>query len=181
MTVNVGNIQKVIDRLTLDDGSHFIMQDFVQWIKPQPMGRYSDQTTTRADKWIECGTAMCVAGWANLIRMTEEGVDYKAITDSEFRQAFESWHKAREWLGIAGYGPAEDLFRCQIEDNVRFQLEGHTYIVAGMDGFDRLPNATKRAAGIRVLEILRDTGEVDWQQALVDVGGTVEVYNDYDD
>jgi hypothetical protein len=50
-----------------------------------------------------------------------------------------------------------------------------------MDDFDEQPLEARRAAGVRVLEILRDTGRVDWYQALVDAGIDPEEFDDDDD
>ena len=171
---NNENINKLIDRLRQDDGTHFMMEGYVQHT---PTARLlPDDDPERPRRHIECGTAYCLAGWANLLRMTEIGIDYKSVRASDddpeaFIDQFSNADVAADWLGITTH-QANRLFlmwnweSCNMPDT---------------EEFDRIDPATRRAAAIRVLEILRDTGEVNWAQACADAGIDESDYADPDD
>lgn len=147
---NIENINKVIDALRKDQevGTHFIMRDFAQYI---------DENTVPGEEsgsYQLCNTALCIAGWANLLRMQEQDPD--ALKSADFISNAGSSRGAREWLGIP-YEQADPLFAMS---NARI----------GVSTFDRLVQDVRYKAGIRVLEILRDEGVVDWDRALSEAG-----------
>jgi hypothetical protein len=153
---NTENINKLIARLQADDGSHFRMACFIA-----PL---SDPEAGEAREYVECGTVLCIAGWANLFAMQEAGIDpnreVKLDPTSEavvrkFGQQFSDTARAAEWLGIyegEGFSSTADQL---------FYQRGFN-----RDFFDSLAPAVRRLAGIRVLEELRDTGNVNWSNAI---------------
>jgi hypothetical protein len=156
---NIDNINKLIARLQADDGSHFRMACFIA-----PL---SDPEQGEAREYVECGTVLCIAGWANLFAMQEAGIDpnrevkLDPLSDKvrlKFGQQFSDTVRAAEWLGIYS-GDGENEY-ATAADRLFYQRGYHR------DAFDALQPAVRRAAGIRVLEVLRDTGEVDWPTAI---------------
>lgn len=147
MTVNKENIQKVIDLISKDDGTHFRMAGYVMHVD----SKEDHQETDAPEKFIECSTAFCLAGYANLLRMEEEGESPKLVTGKTFYEQFASSAAAAEWLGINKMF-YESLFLM----NGGYQR----------DSFDSQPAKVRRQAAINVLSHLRDTGEIDWHKAI---------------
>jgi hypothetical protein len=130
---NVENINKLIGRLRSDQGDHFAMADFAS-------------TVTH-----ECGTTFCLAGWANVIRVAETGLNTETMNSRDFVSEIIGEDKAIGWLGISDRAGA------------------HLFFTVGsmrIHDFDDLPPNIRSAAGIRVLEILRDERYVDWDAAI---------------
>lgn len=140
--VNKVNIQKVIDRLSADTGKHFEMKNWS-----------TNLVTGDSAKAPECNTAYCVAGWMNAIDFAEHPDQYK------FRPYYGIISDSRNAGMLMGLEPADwdDLFMLRHECVALFEE---------MADFDRYPDEQKREAGIKVLEILRDTGKVNWPVAL---------------
>jgi hypothetical protein len=166
---NKENINKLIARLEADTGSHFRMDTFCEYI---PGTELPEDCSSRQEptRYIECKTAFCIAGWSNLIRMEETGVKFKDRVGEGFECQFSSEWAALRWLGFGPEDPdsdeiSQDLFYM---DNVS---------TTSKYGFDSLPDDVRKRAGIRVLEILRDTDKVDWDQALRDAGALPDPEN----
>lgn len=146
---NRKNIQKVIDHISEDNGTHFRMGNWVIHVNSA-----EDKVTDKdPSKYIECGTAFCIGGLTNLIRLEEEGFNPKAVFGYGFRVQFGSEHAAAEWLGI-NKEDASKLFKSNPSDT-DWTLR-----------FDALPAETRRAAAINVLTHLMETGDVDWEAAI---------------
>jgi hypothetical protein len=163
MMPNVDNINKLIARLQADDGSHFCMTD---WVRLLPHGlaklrqdpHYEYASASNPPEYVECGTAFCLAGWANTLRLDEEKVNWKAIKGYPYRYQFSDYIEAGHWLGLLSREKMEALFYMGAMADV---YAGHE-----RDKFDGLPQPVRKAAGIAVLEHLRDTGEVNWPGAI---------------
>lgn len=135
--MNIENIDKVIAALREDmekPESHFVMDDFVTYIDDDavPIGERG--------AYKVCNTAMCIAGWANTIRL--EGRDF----GKNFMCAVSDQAAAAEWLGLNGLD-AEYLFFAAI---------------VGTRAIDVIPAPDRHLIAIEVLEHLKRTGEVDW-------------------
>lgn len=154
---NVANINRLIEILQKDSGIHFRMDGYVEYT---PESGLSEESRDNPTQYLECQTAMCIAGWSNALRMIDAGQDYKNIVAKDamtFMRHFNSDSAASAWLGISS-GQGEALF---------YLFSSHG---PGKTSFDSLPPEKRRLAGIRVLEILRDTDKVDWDTAIVDAG-----------
>lgn len=145
---NTANINRLIEVLKRDDGKHFRMggYNFANPDRDETIADVMDPKTIHT-----CGSAFCVAGWVNTIRMFDLG-DLKIETDQDW--IFEDTPSAAAWLGI-DEDLAEDLF--VMENAARWN----------MGKFDHeLTPELRRDAAIAVLEHLRDTGGVDWDRAI---------------
>lgn len=154
---NIENINRLIEVFQKDSGIHFRMDGYIEYTPESGIDADKREAPT---KYLECQTAMCVAGWANALRMLDEGKDYKKIVAADtdgFMAHFNSEEAACEWLGIT-----------YMEGRALFYLESH--YGPSKYAFDKIAPEKRKIAGIRVLEILRDTGVVDWDQAIVDAG-----------
>lgn len=155
--MNVENIQKVIEAIKAD-AKAFKMYNFVQ-NPAAPTDIYGAPM-----EWT-CGTAMCVAGWANLIRLEETGKSPKKVkrtTDglNEFARQFSNEDAARSWLGL-DMEQSDSLFYMRSDD------EGYGQGERERVEFDELPDEVRAKAGVIVLENLIATGgEVDWGLAI---------------
>lgn len=155
---NTANINKVIEALEKDRevGTHFTMGTFYSYLNEDKVPDEERGT------YQECNTALCIAGWANFLKMREEYPSF--LKDmSEFSYRIDSTSHAAEWLGIL----EEDglnLFYMRSSSGCSLDL------LSSFDD-DRFASIEQRYnAGIRVLEILRDEGIVDWERALKEVG-----------
>jgi hypothetical protein len=156
--MNIDNINRIIERFREDNGSHFKMAGYAEFLPGAPIEEHEDPKTPR--RYIECNTAFCIAGQANLFRLADEGCDVKDLAGQDFRDQFEDEYAAGDWLGITGHGLSHRLFYMK---GVNWDDEYDK-----RRAFDALPDQTRRAAGIRVLEILRDEKVVDWERAITE-------------
>ena len=145
---NIENINKIIDWIKADDAKHFRMASFV--MRMDGKGRVIDDVP---DEYLECRTAFCICGSANMIRLNEAKVDWKRITGDDFASKFSDTITATDWLGI-DQDQAHDLFYAS---------------PIGIEWFDSLPKKVRFYSAIAVLETLRDKNVVDWAAA-VDAG-----------
>lgn len=109
------------------------------------------------DKFMkrDCGTAACIGGWIEAFARVDLKIDRPISSAEEIA-----------WLGI-------DTTEGQMAKLFIASSEGEFGYLARLDmkSFDRLLNAEERSrAGVRVLEILRDTGRTDWPRALQETG-----------
>lgn len=158
--VNKANINRVIEHLRADQGKHFAME---QWVcRTDQIGTDVMDIDDRIERWQDCQTAMCIGGTANLFRMQDSGIDYKALEDFAFHLEFAKEEAAAAWLGLEHDVLTTDrLFRLYLPGRAHFW----EYT---MNWFDKQPPQFRAAAGIRVLEILRDEARSDWGRALED-------------
>ena len=157
---NIANINTLIERIRADQGRHLTMGGFVSYIDENSRPEPDIQPT----KMLDCKTAFCICGYANLLRMEQEGTDYRSVVGVEstlandfakndFLAQFGSQQKAGDWLEIDSI-TAHYLFYMNDSDQRSW--------------FDNEAEPQKRAdAAIAVLEHLRDTGHVDWNSALM--------------
>lgn len=111
-------------------------------------------------KYKECKTAFCLAGYANLIRLTEEGFEPLGKKGTAFGNQFVSEAQAAKWLGMES-NQCYDLFhlmRCSM----------------GLSQFDELPADIHVKAAISCLEHVMETGAPNWHKALVEAGAIKE-------
>lgn len=148
--MNVENINKVIEALKADRDkpvSHFKMAIFGQIID------YGKDPVSPG--YQVCNTAMCIAGWANTIRMVE--TNDPALLTREYFCKVDAREDARAWLDI-DEADAEHIFFMSNSKDSDCQ--------DAIDAFDAAPSAPRYAAAIELLTHLRDTGEANWQRAL---------------
>ncbi len=139
-------INQIIADIREDKGDHFRMSSFSDYLSP---GVKEEDN----GKYIPCNTSFCIGGWANFHRLQETAPE--KLDTTVFSRLVTNADAAAEWLGMAPY----DAYTL-------FHMSGSIDI----GDFDDQPLEARRTAGVRVLEILRDTGKVDWNQALVDAG-----------
>lgn len=153
--MNVENIRKVIAAIKADKGKSFEMHQFVQ----------TTNESAEKDDWDnpfqwDCGTALCVAGWANLIRLEEAGLKPKEVKGKDsysngFAKQFSDENAASRWLGLnTSRGDSHDLF-----------YMGSSY-GDKRRAFDALPAEVRGRAGVNVLELLIRNDEVQWDEAI---------------
>ena len=155
--MNIENINKIIESLKTDTGNHFIMANFADYLNGM-----------RAEQYVHCNTAMCICGWANHHRLAQ--TDAAALTRANYGALVADEEKGAAWLGI-DWNTGHELFF--LKDTFGAPL------FESLETFDAEPPEKKRAAGIKVLEILRDTGEVNWSAALDHAG--IEAVRDQED
>ncbi len=161
---NTANINRLIAILKEDHGRHFAMARFVSYtneaIKAGEIP--GDALHEEAPQYfIECKTAFCLAGWVNKILMDDdthpEAHDYKHTKGFEFQHLFTKRYVPSQWLGITSK-----------EGEHLFEMSNHYGMRLGI--FDRANPGKRLAAAVRVLEILRDEGDVNWSRALEEAG-----------
>lgn len=151
--MNIENINKVIEAIKADREkpvSHFTMGSYASIIdfeaRPGDVKGYQ-----------VCNTAMCIAGWANTIRMLDIN-DPRLKTDAYFDYVGNRF-EAAHWLGISD----EDAKHMFFMENKDAENTGGQ---DALDAFDKSDRDARYNAAIAVLEHLRDTGNADWQKAL---------------
>lgn len=173
---NITNIDKVIAKIK-NSANYFNMKDFStnhSEYAHTPDGTLDAFNTITSVQRGEqtCGSASCIAGWANFIQMTENGE-----TIYQFDQLANTT-EAQKWLGLNDY-VADDLFRVsnfaqQNDCENQTGIYGITEFEDGYDNFDdfsenlsdddlpEIANVTRQHA-IAVLEHLKRTGVTDWR------------------
>jgi hypothetical protein len=141
---NTENINRLIALIKADNGEHFLMSSFINYL---PHANFDQDK--EPIRYIECGTACCLAGWANTIIMTDSGIDLKNLVGDRLEEEITNDRRAEKWLGIRT-NQALELF----------------FPFGKMISIDKLPSRARAAAGIRVLEILREENRVDWDAAI---------------
>lgn len=138
---NTKNINDVIEAIKAHP-KNFKMDDFIQ-----------------GDVLHSCGTAGCIAGFTLALKADILSKEPEFRNSSNKGVYYLRTHRvvqAAEILGITT-DEAQELF----------------FMPGGAEqrhAFDREPNDIRAAAAVRVLEILRDTGKVNWHLALRDAG-----------
>lgn len=156
---NAENINKLIAVLEADKevGTHFRMESFMAYISPIPEKEERGQ-------YHHCKTALCLAGWANYLRLKEES---PSMLDSrDFEDIIARTIPASGWLGL-NYKHIHPLFFMRTDTGYNL-IDGLNQSMIGW--FDELPTDQRYASAIRVLEILRDENVVDWPRALRESG-----------
>lgn len=153
MRVNVEEINKVIEALKADGGSHLLMGNWFCHLNEEGEPEVDGERS-----YEPCHTAFCIAGWTNFLRFTEQ--EAINMEPSHFDRIMSNTDEAARRLGLVD----EDGFPTEGANRL-FYLDNF-----GLSEFDNMPPNVRSAAAIRVLEILRDTGEVNWGEALRDAG-----------
>lgn len=143
--MNRENIQRVRDAISGADPRKFNMGIWLGPYRADPGGRgvvdvYFVESGEKQHTDPECGTAACIAGWATAMRRQDE----KKKLDFDLSPAH-----AQEWFGLDN-GEAYKLFYGQGITGARA---------------NRLSEISQEE-GVAVLDILLETGKVDWQEAL---------------
>jgi len=137
--LNHKNINRLIERLKALPAGTFKMSTYGSHIdvdKACKAGRSTGAGAFGLGLYHECNTACCLAGWANLINLSEDlgqkpaEINLDSLADS---------CRAAEWLGIS-------------EPQARELFSGHW--------------SANVSQAIRCLEILRDQGSVQWDIAI---------------
>lgn len=142
--MNIENINRVLERLKQEKAigaRSFFMSGFAAYLDPDavPDGEWGH--------FHSCNTALCMAGWANTLRVHES-----ALKRDDFMRSARSEVDAAQWLGLT---PAQ----------ARALFYVNTW--TGTAEVDALPIQTRYDAGIKVLQILLATGRVDWGRAIL--------------
>ena len=147
---HVDNINKLINRLESLKPELFVMSEFYGWKS-------------------ECGTPACIAGWAYLeVKPRAAKTNLRNLTFEDIEGV------AGPYLGITSL-QAEQLFSMTTvpmsSAEITFFLKdhlkgGYPYNKFHFTYFDNLPARLRVLCGIEVLKILRDTGEVNWLEAI---------------
>ena len=163
--MNIENINTLIARLKADAprGKYFGMEHYCV-----PLNRSADDNFAPT-AYQECNTVLCLAGWANLLRMMQ--VNPTALDNPHcFKVVISNTDGAARWLGISDQ-QAYPLFFMRNFGDSKSVIPGLNHLLETPLGwFDTLSNRRRYKAGIRVLEILKEDGEVDWPRALVETG-----------
>jgi len=142
--MNTENILKVAAAIAEAPAERFIMGTFLTSVENSHC-----YTGTRASR-TACGTAGCIAGWANLVKFRMVN-NPKALTELPTG----SFHSiGQHFLGLVGE-QSNDLF---LMNNL------------SISEFDELPGDARKAAAVNVLEHLVKTGKVDWRKAIEKTG-----------
>lgn len=124
---------------------------------------------------LKCGTAGCLGGWLDSMANVEVRKGSFILPDTIPLHTLHGLNGAAAYLEIN----EEDPKYWEL-DNL-FMMDR----IFDMERFDKLPAEDRAKAGIRAVEIFRDTGSSDWRRALEETGLIEEVegddYDDYDD
>jgi hypothetical protein len=106
----------------------------------------------------ECGTAGCIAGWCEMVRLglTQDKDADKKIDEGDVAQ------NAADFLELASYKQERALFAMQGAN-------------AEMRRFDQLPPVVRKSSAVNVLTGLIETGKVDWDGAIKKAADTHDV------
>lgn len=145
--MNVDNINKLIGWLKDDQAKHFKMDTWAQYNNPNLYKSIEDRHLKSVREVVECQTSFCLGG--HIIYQLERYAG-KAPKDIAFwgRPFEEYFAKGREFLDIDRRSIGQ-LFMMHNDEEAR-------------ERFDKLPDEQRAEIAIKVLEHLRDTGEVDW-------------------
>ena len=135
----------------------------------------------RSKPKITCGTAHCAAGWAIAANFQIAAKACAAIQKQRQSLEVNIERIAAAVLDIDNH-QSDQLFLINTseygEDKIRIAatLAKHGLIWHWniLTNFDRLPHDLRKQALINVLEILRDTGQVDWPLALEKADATYQ-------
>jgi hypothetical protein len=156
---NIENIDRLIATIRADDGKHFVMGTWCNYLDNMEIdGRQRPDDRRTPTKYELCNTAFCLGGWIAFLEFQDahsgktlkqlNGIELPDFDDGELIE------KGAEWLDIE-----ED------EAHGLFMMHG-----VDMDAFDTYPHGMRAKAAIQVLELLKVDGMEDWEQALIDVG-----------
>lgn len=164
--MNVERINEVIEYLRKDQGVHFKMDTWAQYLDDQLYKSEDDKYYKSVREVVECGTAFCLGGLLYFQDQLAKGKKAKEISfvgiDYERYVGL-----GAEQFGIEGW-KASALFFMHSDEDAR-------------EAFDKLPGQQRAEIAIKVLEHLRDTGEVDWLKFLPeDIRSDEDDYEDDD-
>lgn len=175
--MNLANIDRVIEAIRNEDtfsmAFHVAPYESVIAVGDIP----AQMIEARANKG--CGTIACIAGWANIL-------DNRPITDIDSIE-----QNAAEFMEIDNLPNATDLFYCEGTPITDVVLKPGAVSSEDMI-FDRVVSrnllgswsleCVTSGEAIRALEILKETGKIDWDRAVMEVNGvtkyTIEGYDD---
>lgn len=143
--MNIENIRKIIDWIKKDGGKHLLMSTFIDNLDENGKGLNNGGEEL---KFLDCKTAFCIAGTANLLRV--ESID-PSWNGFQLDRHFSDVDKAAEWMGISD-DQASDLF----------YMNG----IISRNSFDQLSPAIRARAAKIVLETLIETGKIRWDEAI---------------
>ncbi len=139
--LNKANINRLIDWIKQDQGSHLKMTHWFQ----------SLTTDLPVITYEPCNTAFCLGGYCYILMLKDDGMPEK---DWKFPALGGNISLAAgDFLGLSGSDMRHDLF----------SMHSSKFFI---DDFDNLPQPQRAASAIKVLEILRDEGIVDWDSAI---------------
>ncbi len=154
---NIENINRMIDAIKKEK-TRIYMGTFLQ----------------RAPENV-CGTAACLAGWANVLRAADENGDYRLVgfgiqrpDSAVFVHDYESTRSAADFMGIDDIH-ADRLFygRGVVLKEMHDARDRH-----GLSALDALDQNVLKRVAVHMLESIRDTGAGDWPTSLAALGIT---------
>jgi hypothetical protein len=153
------------NRENIDQMIAFIKCDGERKGKPRrfQMARWASvvASTEESSPMVErhaCGTIMCLGGTANFLRLAATPGKFGSTPYDFVVTEADNYPAAAAWMGL-DIEKAKLLFTLRNEDGKQ---------AMELLDFDMLPRAITVAAGVRVLEILRDTGRVNWSKAIAE-------------
>jgi hypothetical protein len=150
MTVNIENIDKIIEWIKADQAKHFKMRGWQNNLAHPGRG---------VEHFEYCNTAFCIAGWIDQHLQREDGATDETL---KFGNNFYGYRdKGADFLGLDPYTAGELFLMNSEEQRMKF---------------DKLPNEERADIAVKVLENLKETGRVTWDDFVDDPTG-----NDYAD
>jgi hypothetical protein len=151
--MNIDNINRVIEAVR-NEPTHFVMKE---WNTADNGSRLEESrlTLTRNNP---CNTAGCLGGWMDSLALAD-------IADGKMEPPNPRPYE----VAVYPTDMAAAFVGVQMGDhelNALFHMDDRYCL----SRFDRLPAEKRAEAGVRVLEIFRDTEESDWTLALKETG-----------
>jgi hypothetical protein len=152
--MNIENLNRVIEAIR-NEPHHFVMMNW------NTASEGPDETSLRVSlaRNNPCNTAGCIGGWMDALGLTD-------IADGKMEPVTPEYEGGPVY-GIFVAAAFIDLPRQSWELRQLFHMDRNF----SMTRFDNLPPQKRAEAGIRAVEIFRDSGgKSDWRQALQDTG-----------
>lgn len=150
--MDIANINRVIEKVKAEPK----LYKMTDWVNFDMNKYYASQDALEAmAEGNTCGTAACLGGWMNILAIAD-----KRAGDPRYADISEG-QSTRLVGAFLGSGSTYGLFN----------MANKSGEYLSMPHFDKLPAEDRARAGVRVLEIFRDTGKSDaWAQALRETG-----------
>lgn len=158
--MNIDRLNRVIEAIRAEP-KHFVMSDWIHLGDAEVSGNDIDPQN------LKCGTAGCIGGWAEILAASDARLGKYEIpnypdSDAQVRGSTLS----ALWLDV----PDGSYERDELTN--LFMMD-HKF---NMGDFDELSPEDRAKAAIRAIEIFRDTGTSNWEQALRETGLLHKLY-----
>lgn len=160
VNMDIANINRVIEAVKASPKAY----KMTYWVN---FAKYnvSFDTLNAMANGDTCGTAACIGGWMNVLALRD-----KAAGDERYANinAGENSAMVATFLGIPVDEYSLEVGRSLSSLFNMVSSEPHVWL--SMPRFDELAPEDRARAGVRALEIWRDTGKADWPRALRETG-----------